>query len=61
MVSLALFVLVYGVVFSSGIYAINWLINIGPTPEVLVPPTGVPSRPLAGAAAGLSEEIQGEG
>lgn len=49
-ISLALFVLVYGVVFSTGIYAMNRLINRGPTPEVLTPPTGVPSRPLSGAA-----------
>ncbi|WOJ89864.1 cytochrome ubiquinol oxidase subunit I [Methylocapsa polymorpha] len=50
LVSLALFVLVYGVVFSTGIYAMNRLINIGPTPAVLAPPAGVPSRPLSGAA-----------
>lgn len=50
LISLALFVLVYGVVFSAGIYAINRLINVGPTPEVLASPIGVPSRPLSGAA-----------
>jgi cytochrome bd ubiquinol oxidase subunit I len=58
--SLALFVLVYGVVFSTGIYAINRLINIGPTPDVLAPPSGVPSRPLSGGVGDLSK-AQGEG
>jgi len=50
MVSLALFVLVYGVIFSTGIYYINRLINFGPAPHVIKPEHGMPSRPLSGAA-----------
>ncbi len=50
LISLALFVLVYGVVFSTGIYAINRLINKGPTPDVLAASIATPSRPLSGAA-----------
>lgn len=57
--SLALFVLVYGIVFSTGIYAINRLINAGPTPAVLLPPSGAPSRPL-GVGAGALSEIEGD-
>jgi cytochrome d ubiquinol oxidase subunit I len=49
MVSLALFVLVYGVIFSTGIYYINRLINVGPAPHVIKPESGMPSRPLSGA------------
>ncbi|ACB96847.1 cytochrome ubiquinol oxidase subunit I [Beijerinckia indica] len=55
LVSLALFVLVYGVVFSAGIYFINRLINAGPTPHVVGAETGLPSRPLSGAARSLSD------
>ncbi|WP_026605941.1 cytochrome ubiquinol oxidase subunit I [Methylocapsa acidiphila] len=50
-ISLALFVLVYGVVFSTGIYAINRLINKGPTPDVLAAPIAMPSRPLSAATS----------
>jgi cytochrome d ubiquinol oxidase subunit I len=55
MVSLALFVLVYGVVFSTGIYSINRLINKGPAPEVIARGRGLPSRPLSAAVGGLAE------
>ncbi len=49
-VSLALFVLVYGVVFSMGIYYINRLIARGPDVRVLVTEEhGLPSRPLSAA------------
>ncbi len=54
-VSLALFVLVYGVVFSTGIYSINRLINKGPAPAVIAGERGLPSRPMSAAAGGLSE------
>jgi cytochrome d ubiquinol oxidase subunit I len=47
--TLALFVLVYGVVFSMGIYYINRLIAKGPPPEDTVPEHALPSRPLSGA------------
>lgn len=46
--SLALFVLVYGIVFSFGIYYINRLIANGPRGSAIAPPTeGMPSRPLS--------------
>ncbi|RXF74047.1 cytochrome ubiquinol oxidase subunit I [Hansschlegelia zhihuaiae] len=49
-VSLALFVAVYCVVFSMGVYYINRLINRGPDPSVLAPPrSGAPNRPLSAA------------
>ncbi|MCK0209098.1 cytochrome ubiquinol oxidase subunit I [Starkeya koreensis] len=47
--SLALFVLVYCIVFSGGIYYINRLIAKGPEGAALEPPEGVPNRPLASA------------
>ena len=49
-ISLALFVLVYGVVFSAGIWFINRLINNGPAgAAVAQAPAGGPNRPLSGA------------
>jgi cytochrome bd ubiquinol oxidase subunit I len=53
--TLALFVLVYGVVFAMGIYYINRLINKGPEGRAIEPPeTGTPVRPLSAATeAGL--------
>jgi cytochrome d ubiquinol oxidase subunit I len=49
-ITLVLFVLVYGVVFSMGIYYINRLINRGPQGEALeTPKKGAPNRPLSGA------------
>jgi cytochrome bd ubiquinol oxidase subunit I len=46
--SLALFVLVYGIVFSMGIYYINRLIVNGPRGSAITPPSaGTPSRPLS--------------
>ncbi len=48
-VSLALFVLVYGVIFSVGIRYINRLIVRGLPANVAAPPRGTPSRPLATA------------
>jgi cytochrome d ubiquinol oxidase subunit I len=48
--SLALFVLVYGVVFSMGIYYINRLIAKGPEGHAIEPPRGgTPRRPLSSA------------
>jgi cytochrome d ubiquinol oxidase subunit I len=48
--TLALFVLVYGVVFAMGIYYINRLINKGPEGRAVEPPeAGTPSRPLSSA------------
>ena len=48
--TLALFVLVYGVVFAMGIYYINRLINKGPEGRAVEPPeAGTPVRPLSSA------------
>jgi cytochrome d ubiquinol oxidase subunit I len=48
--TLALFVVVYGVVFAMGIYYINRLIAKGPDSRTVEePPTGTPSRPLSSA------------
>ncbi|SFJ99979.1 cytochrome ubiquinol oxidase subunit I [Methylocapsa palsarum] len=53
--SLIGFVLVYGIVFSTGIYAMNRLINKGPTPSVVAARTGTPSRPLAAGTGALGD------
>jgi cytochrome d ubiquinol oxidase subunit I len=55
LVSLILFIVVYGVIFSTGIYFINRLINIGPAPHIVAPETGMPSRPFSGAAEAARE------
>jgi cytochrome d ubiquinol oxidase subunit I len=48
--SLLLFVVVYGIVFSMGIYYINRLIAMGPKGPSLMPPAhGTPTRPLSAA------------
>jgi cytochrome d ubiquinol oxidase subunit I len=48
--SLAMFVVVYGIVFAMGIYYINRLIAKGPEGRAIEPPpVGTPSRPLASA------------
>ncbi|HEX2257084.1 MAG TPA: cytochrome ubiquinol oxidase subunit I [Afifellaceae bacterium] len=48
--SLALFVVIYTIVFSAGIYYINRLIVRGPQPSVPGGPRGLPNRPLSGAS-----------
>jgi cytochrome d ubiquinol oxidase subunit I len=59
-VTLALFVLVYGIVFSMGIYYINRLIARGPDVRILVPEMrGFPSRPLSGAEEAAREALGG--
>jgi cytochrome d ubiquinol oxidase subunit I len=50
--TLALFVLVYGIVFSIGIYYINRLIAKGPDPG-MAEPEGTASRPLAAGEQAL--------
>jgi cytochrome d ubiquinol oxidase subunit I len=45
--TLALFVLVYGVVFAMGIYYINRLITQGPADRAVAPPAGFPGRPMS--------------
>jgi cytochrome d ubiquinol oxidase subunit I len=48
--TLALFVVVYGIVFSMGIYYMNRLIVTGPHGGAIAPPEpGLPSRPLSSA------------
>ncbi len=61
LVSLLLFVLVYGVVFSAGIYYINRLIHKGPEPEVLeAPASPTAGRPLSGAESGSFDTLNRE-
>jgi cytochrome d ubiquinol oxidase subunit I len=56
--TLILFVLVYGVVFSAGIYFINRLIARGPAGQsVEAPVIGTPVRPLSSAAAAGREAV----
>ncbi len=56
-VSLALFLVVYAIVFTMGIYYINRLIEHGPQGRAVEPPsTGLPGRPLS-AAADAAREI----
>jgi cytochrome d ubiquinol oxidase subunit I len=54
--SLALFVVIYGIVFSMGIYYINRLIAMGPEGRVIQPSErGMPSRPLSAAEEAARE------
>jgi cytochrome d ubiquinol oxidase subunit I len=56
--TLALFVLIYGVVFSAGIYFINRLIARGPEAELVeTPQIGSPVRPMSAAAEAGREAI----
>lgn len=59
LLTLVLFVLVYGVVFSMGIYYINRLIEYGPKGTAAEPPEGLPSRPLAAAEPAAHEAMEG--
>jgi cytochrome d ubiquinol oxidase subunit I len=59
LIGLILFVLVYGVVFSMGIYYINRLIEYGPKGTAAEPPDGVPSRPLTAAEPAAHDAIEG--
>jgi cytochrome d ubiquinol oxidase subunit I len=57
--TLALFVLVYGVVFAMGIYYINRLIAKGPEGGAVEPSTPqAPRRPLASAADAVREALK---
>jgi cytochrome d ubiquinol oxidase subunit I len=57
--TLLLFVLVYGIVFSMGIYYINRLIHMGPTgPSIAPSEHGVPSRPLSAAEEAAREALR---
>jgi cytochrome d ubiquinol oxidase subunit I len=58
--TLVLFVLVYGVVFSMGIYYINRMIAKGPEGRIVQPAErGLPSRPLSGAEETAEEMFAG--
>jgi cytochrome d ubiquinol oxidase subunit I len=53
--TLALFVFIYGIVFSMGIYYINRLIHAGPKGEATAAPQGLPNRPLSAAEEAARE------
>ena len=57
--SLALFVVVYTVVFATGIYYINRLIAKGPDGRAAEPQTGSPSRPFSSAHDAGREALAG--
>jgi cytochrome d ubiquinol oxidase subunit I len=57
--TLILFVIVYGIVFSMGIYYINRLIEYGPKGAAAAPPDGLPSRPLTAAEPAAHDAIEG--
>jgi cytochrome d ubiquinol oxidase subunit I len=57
--TLILFVAVYSVVFSMGIYYINRLIEKGPAGAAVKPSEGLPSRPLSAAEEAAHEAIEG--
>jgi cytochrome d ubiquinol oxidase subunit I len=57
--SLVLFVVVYGIVFSMGIYYINRLIEYGPKGAAAATPDGLPSRPLTAAEPATHDAIEG--
>ena len=61
-ISLALFVIVYAIVFTMGIYYINRLIARGPEGHAGEPPsTGLPSRPLSSVMQAGREIFSGGG
>jgi cytochrome d ubiquinol oxidase subunit I len=59
LLGLVLFVLVYGVVFSMGIYYINRLIEYGPKGSAQETSEGLPSRPIAAAESATHDAIGG--
>src|ERR1700704_1691202 len=60
--TLALFVVVYGIVFAMGIYYINRLLEHGPQGRAVEPPgAGLPSRPLSAAADAAHEVFTASG
>jgi len=56
--TLALFVIVYGIVFSMGIYYINRLIVRGPQGQAIEPPHPRPASPLSAAGDAAREAMQ---
>jgi cytochrome d ubiquinol oxidase subunit I len=59
--TLVLFVVCYGIVFSTGIYLINRLINLGPEGSALEQPEGMPNRPLMAAESASREAVGRKG
>lgn len=53
--TLALFVFIYGVVFTMGIFYINRLINRGPIGEAIEAAAGLPNRPMSAAEEAARE------
>lgn len=58
LLTLVLFVLVYGVIFTMGIRYINKLIRKGPAPATVAEAEGLPSRPLSAAEAAARAAMQ---
>lgn len=58
-VTLALFIIVYGIVFTMGIRYINILVNKGPDPAATEEPRGTPNRPLSAATDAVHDETVG--
>ena len=62
--TLVLFVVIYGVVFSMGVYYINRLIHAGPKGQATAASEGLPNRPLSAAEEAAREatgRMRGEG
>jgi cytochrome bd ubiquinol oxidase subunit I len=60
--TLALFVIVYGIVFAAGIYFIKRLIEKGPAGRLIEPSSpGGANRPIAAAAEAGREALSGGG
>jgi cytochrome bd ubiquinol oxidase subunit I len=58
--TLVLFIVVYGIIFSMGIYYINRLIRMGPMgPSIQPSGRGLPSRPLSAAEEAAREALGG--
>ncbi|MCX2722698.1 cytochrome ubiquinol oxidase subunit I [Roseibium salinum] len=58
--TLALFVFIYGIVFSTGVFYINRLINRGPKEEAPTAHEGMPNRPIS-AAEEATRDATGRG
>ena len=56
--TLILFVIVYGIIFTMGIYYINRLIVRGPQGHAVDTPSGAPGRPLSSAHDAAREAMQ---
>jgi len=59
LVTLILFIVVYGIVFAMGIYYINRLIERGPQGQAIEAPHGAPGSPLSAAGGATREALGG--